>query len=160
MAKKDFNVAIMHGHSTEWKKVKKMIRDLDFTPRILKEEHASVVIFQHLRDIIWDEIHAVVIVLSGDDLMPDNGYRARQNVVFELGYCFGAFDSLDDSDTYTAAEAITVIAEEGVELFSDIDGLKRIIYKKNKLGMERKEIELALEQSFEKAKTYFKELKK
>ena len=65
-------------------------------------------------------------------------YRARQNVVFELGYCFGAFDSLDDRGIYTANDALVIVAENGVELFSDIDGLKRIDYEKAGLVAEKK----------------------
>ena len=59
-------------------------------------------------------------------------------MVFELGYCFGAFDSLDDRGIYTANDALVIVAENGVELFSDIDGLKRIDYEKAGLVAEKR----------------------
>jgi predicted nucleotide-binding protein len=54
----------------------------------------------------------------------------RQNVVFELGYCFGAFYRLPNIARYKPKHALFVVAEKGVELFADIDGLTRIEYKR------------------------------
>jgi predicted nucleotide-binding protein len=159
MPKKDFNVIIMHGHSDEWKKVDSIVKELEFTPRVLIREYTANTIFEHLRDIVWDEIHAAVIILSCDDLTSENKYRARQNVIFELGYCFGAFDSLDDRGVYTGNDAMIIVAENGVELFSDIDGLKRIVYEKGKLGRKKAELQEAVSKSYKKAKNYYRELK-
>ncbi|HNP21154.1 MAG TPA: nucleotide-binding protein [Panacibacter sp.] len=154
-----FNVIIMHGHSDEWKKIDKMLGDLGFTARVLIREYTANTIFEHLRDIVWDEIHAAIILLSCDDLTTGQKYRARQNVVFELGYCFGAFDSLDDRGIYTANDALVIVAENGVELFSDIDGLKRIDYEKGRLGRRKKEIQEAITHSYKKASQYYRELR-
>jgi predicted nucleotide-binding protein len=89
-----FQVAIMHGHSKDYLEVKKMINECEFLPRILVEEYAADTIFENLRDLIWDDVHCVIVILTKDDEMLDGNKRARQNVIFELGYCFGAFDSL------------------------------------------------------------------
>ena len=43
--------------------------------------------------------------------------RARQNVVFEMGFFFGAL----------GRERVAVLYEEGVELPSDVDGLVYIL---------------------------------
>ena len=49
-------------------KIDKMLGDLGFTARVLIREYTANTIFEHLRDIVWDEIHAAIILLSCDDL--------------------------------------------------------------------------------------------
>jgi hypothetical protein len=44
--------------------------------------------------------------------------RARQNVVLEVGYCFGAFDSLPDKASYKRKNELIIVAENVVELFA------------------------------------------
>jgi hypothetical protein len=36
--------------------------------------------------------------MSPDDQLNDGNFRARQNVVYELGYCSGVFDGYYDED--------------------------------------------------------------
>src|SRR4051794_35075657 len=96
MGKRNFDVAIMHGHSKDYLKVKEIVSDCGFSARILIEEYGADTIFKNLRNLIWDDVHCVIVILTKDDEMLDGNKRARQNVIFELGYCFGAFDSLSD----------------------------------------------------------------
>lgn len=154
-AKKNFQVAIMHGHSRAWQSVERWISEAGYTPRVLKKEFKASVIFNRLRDVIWDEIHAVVIILSADDKMPKGKFRGRQNVVFELGYCFGAFDSLDENGEYTAEDAILFLKEEKVETFADIDGLTYISYHRNNLWRQRENFIQYLNKTYEKASVHY-----
>ena len=161
MPKKNFNVVIMHGHSNAWIKVEKWVKEAGYKPRVLKKEFTAAAIFDRLRDVIWDEIHCVVIIMSADDKTPEGLFRARQNVVFEMGYCFGAFDSLDDNDVYNAEQAILFLKEENVELFADIHGLTYIEYtNRNLWRLKQRFIEL-LDDRYQKAKQvpYYRELK-
>jgi predicted nucleotide-binding protein len=84
--------------------------------------------------------------------------RARQNVVFELGYCFGAFDSLDDRGKYLAEDAVIVVAETGVEWFADIEGLMRIEFKRHRLADEKDAILKNLKSAYKKARKFYPEL--
>ena len=59
-------------------------------------------------------------------------------MVFELGYRFGAFDSLDDRGIYTANDALVIVAENGVELFSDIDIQNGLIMKRQAWSQKKK----------------------
>ena len=145
----------MHGHSNDYRTVKQYVKNCGFTPRILIEEYAADTIFSNLRKLIWDDVHCVVIILTQDDQMNNGNKRARQNVVFELGYCFGAFDSLDEDEIFQPEDALVVIAEQGVELFADIDGLTRIVYEPNKIEDKQDFIINALNASYKKAKKFY-----
>ena len=155
MGKKNFQVAIMHGHSKDFVQVKSLVEECGFTPRILIEEYSADTIFENLRNLIWDHVHCVILILSKDDLMANGSMRARQNVIFELGYCFGAFDSLPDIARYKPKDALIIMAEIGVELFADIDGLTHISYERDKLDEKREVLISILQRSYNKAKEHY-----
>lgn len=159
MPKKKFNVAIMHGHSNALEKVELWVKKAGFTPRVLKKEFSTGVIFQRLRDVIWDEIYCVIVIMSADDKTIDGASRARQNVVFEMGYCFGAFDSLVENKHYNAEEAIIFLKEEGVELFADIHGLTYIEFTKRNLWRLREQVTDLLNDRYKRAKKVYTELR-
>lgn len=90
------NVFIVHGHNEEMKQsVARTIDKLDLTPIILHEQaNKGKTIIEKFTDNS-DVLYAIVL-LSADDIAylktdsPDNGkFRARQNVIFELGYFIG-----------------------------------------------------------------------
>ena len=145
----------MHGHSKDYLEVKKMVHECGFFPRILIEEYAADTIFENLRDLIWDDVHCVIVILTKDDEMLDGNKRARQNVIFELGYCFGAFDSLPGIASYKPKDALIVVAEKDVELFADINGLTRIEYESGKIEEKKDFIMECLKRSYKKAKNYY-----
>lgn len=155
MGKENFEVAVMHGHSKDYLEIKKFIIECKYTPRILIEEYAADTIFENIRNLIWDDIHCVIVLLTKDDELKNGEKRARQNVVFELGYCFGAFDSLRKKALYKPKDALIIIAETGVELFADIDGLTRIVYETGKLCEQKNFITSVLNKSYTKAKRYY-----
>lgn len=152
---KNFQVAIMHGHSKDYLAVKRMVTNANFSARVLMEEYGADTIFENFRNLVWDEAHAVIILLTKDDEMPDGRKRARQNVVFELGYCFGAFDSLIKLASYKAKDALIILSEEGVELFADIDGLTRIEYETGMIEEKESIILAALDKTYHKARRHY-----
>ena len=155
MGKEKFNVAIMHGHSNDYKAVKELIVNEGYTPMILMEDFHGDIILKKLRKSVWKKAHCAVIVMSPDDEMKDAEMRARQNVVFELGYCMGAFDSIPSDYWYSA---VIILKEESVKTFADIEGIEYIGYK-NKIGKQVLDrLGKALAVTREKAKEYYDDL--
>ncbi len=152
---KNFQVAIMHGHSKDYLRIKSYVVDCGFSARILVEEYGADTIFENLRNLVWNDVHCVIVILTKDDEMLNGKKRARQNVVFELGYCFGAFDSLPDIAPYKPKDALIVIAEQEVELFADIEGLTRITYESGKISEKEGFIKECLMRTYRKAKNYY-----
>jgi predicted nucleotide-binding protein len=152
MSKRDMNVIIMHGHSEAWQKIQVLIDGLGYTSRVLKEEFGGEVIFNKLRDVVWDDIHCAIIIMSADDITNQNKFRATQNVIFELGYCYGVFDSMPEEEGYNG---VIILKEDIVEIFVDIAGLEYIEYKKRNLRAAYPKIESALKNIYRKASTYF-----
>ncbi len=156
MGRNKFNVIIMHGHSQEYLKVKRLLSKLDFKPIVLKEKFSGKTIIDKVRDSVWDSAHCAVIVMTPDDSTTDKNFRARQNVVFELGYCLAAFDSIPDKYWYNA---VILIKEESVERFADIEGLEYLSFSKKLSQKNLESLEVILEETFKKAKRYYRELK-
>lgn len=148
--KRKFQVLILHGHSDEWKKLKNMVESFGFKARELAGEYIATTIFEQLHQAMG-EVSSVIILMSADDQTNDNKLRARQNVIFEMGFCFGAFDFYDESKKYNSKDAIIVLSSDSVESFANIDGLKKMIYEPRKLGLKRYEIQRFLETAYEKA---------
>jgi predicted nucleotide-binding protein len=61
-----------------------------------------------------------VILLTKDDEQPSGAARARQNVIHELGFFQGKY----------GRERVVLLAERGVELFSNISGIVRVEFEK------------------------------
>jgi|CZCA01.1.fsa_nt_gi predicted nucleotide-binding protein len=90
------NVFIVHGHNEEMKQsIARTIEKLDLTPIILHEQASKgKTIIEKFTDN--SEVLYAIVLLSADDIAylksdpPENAkFRARQNVIFELGYFIG-----------------------------------------------------------------------
>lgn len=93
---KSNKIFVVHGHDEEMKlAVARKIEKLDFEPLILHEKpNKGRTIIEKFTD--YADVSFAVVLLSPDDLAypkdktPDDAkYRARQNVIFELGYFLG-----------------------------------------------------------------------
>lgn len=84
---KSNKVFVVHGHNDTMKlAVARIIEKLGLEPIILHEQpNKGRTIIEKLERLSQDVSFAVVL-LSADDKMDDGKYRARQNVVLELGY--------------------------------------------------------------------------
>lgn len=90
------NVFIVHGHNEEMKlAVARTIEKLKLTPIILHEQpNKGKTIIEKFTDN--SDVSFAIVLLSSDDIAykkkdkPETAqYRARQNVIFELGYFIG-----------------------------------------------------------------------
>ena len=87
------SIFIVHGHDEEMKQsVNATLLKLGLTPIILNEEpnggRTIIEKFEHVADTVG----FAIILLSPDDQLFDHAsenFRARQNVILELGYFFG-----------------------------------------------------------------------
>jgi predicted nucleotide-binding protein len=156
MGRKKFNVIIMHGRSREYLKIKKLLLKMEFNAVVLMEKFSGGTIIEKVRNSVWDQAHCAVILMSPDDQTTEKELRARQNVVFELGYCLGAFDSIPDKYWYNA---VVIVKEERVERFADIEGMEYLSYRKKLVSEDLDRLQEILEQTFKKAKKYYFELK-
>ena len=158
MAKKDFNVLLLHGHGREWTVVQKYIENEGYRVRVLTKIPGGGVLFEKFRDMVWDKAHCAVVVMTKDDKVLMRGtaaHRARQNVVFELGYCFGAFDSLDPRAKYKAEDAVIVVEEKGVQRFANIEGLVTIQFASGKIDAATDDIGKALKRAYKRGRQFY-----
>jgi predicted nucleotide-binding protein len=152
-SRRKFGVVIMHGHSKEFEKVERLVQERGFRPILLMKQFHGRFILEAIQKAVWDDAHTAIIVMSPDDKLTDS-VRARQNVIFELGYCMGAFDSLPEDDWYPA---VIIVKEKTVEGFADIAGLQYLEYEKKLAKDELKMLGDRLEDNYIAAVAYYGE---
>jgi hypothetical protein len=131
----DFTVFIIHGRSPELRKVERFIKDeLNFNAVILQDSYRGSNIINKFKDEIWDNACCAVAIMSPDDQLNDGNFRARQNVVYELGYCSGVFDGYydedDEEDEDFEVDPVIVIKEKSIDMrdLSDLLGVEDMEY--------------------------------
>ncbi len=116
-------VFVVHGHDEARKhEVARFLRAATGNEPVILHEQANAggTVLEKFETHAADAGYAVVIA-TGDDFgraahSAEDRPRARQNVVFELGFFFGAL----------GRPRVALLYEEGVEIPSDIAGLVRI----------------------------------
>lgn len=110
-------IFIGHGHSTAWRDLKDHLSDHHGYAVQAYETGARS--GHTVRDILHDLLESssfAVLVLTAEDEVKSGEFRARQNVVHELGLFQGRLG-------YPRAIAVV---EEGLDLFSNMDGVHQI----------------------------------
>ena len=112
-------VFVVHGHDTELLlKVKEFLREIHLDPIVLREQpnqgRTIIEKFENFSDVGF----AIALLTSDDLVLHDGGgssreYRARQNVVLELGYFMGAL----------GRSRVAVLCDKNVARPGDIDGM-------------------------------------
>ena len=119
-------VFIVHGHNDAIKQeVARTLEHLKLKPIILHEQpNKGKTLIEKFEDN-GSDVGFAVILLTADDLgrsktkgEKDNKPRARQNVIFEMGYFM----------SFLTRSHVVVLYEENVELPSDISGILYIPY--------------------------------
>lgn len=124
------NIFIVHGHNEEMKQSSaRFIEKIDLKPIILHEQpNKGKTIIEKFSD--YSNVSFAIILLSADDIafskndkIENASFRARQNVIFELGFFIGKI----------GRENVVVIHEqiENFEIPSDYQGVLYIPYDKN-----------------------------
>ena len=139
-----FTVFLIHGHSDEFEKVDQYIREqLHFKTVVSVKDYKGGIILHKIKRAIWDECDCAVALLSPDDKLNEERSRARQNVIFEIGYCQGFWDYYYWEDE--ELEPVILIKEKSVEINSDLNGVEFIQYEAGKIRTIYKSLSLALE---------------
>lgn len=137
----EFSVFISHGRSSAWKDVARFIEvSLDVPTMELSESpNRGRTIIQKL-DEETNNCSFAVIVITAEDEMASGDIRARQNVVHEIGFFQGR----------VGLQNVLFLMEEGVQGFSNIDGIVYESFKKNHIKSTferiRQEIEHAIDE--------------
>lgn len=120
-------VFIVHGHDEKVnQEVARTIEKLGLEAIILREQpNVGKTIIEKFEEYAKD-VRFAVILLTADDKMEDSSlFRARQNVVFEMGYFMGAL----------GRKNVMCMLQENVEKPGDIDG---VVYTQiDKVGVWR-----------------------
>lgn len=111
----DFEVLIIHGHTQELDKVATFIENkLKFKVNILQHQYRGGTIYEKFRNQA-EQSDCAVAIMSPDDKTENGNLRARQNVIYEMGYCQGLFDFYYGED-YFGCNPLIVIKEERIDL--------------------------------------------
>ncbi|MBO9587961.1 nucleotide-binding protein [Devosia sp.] len=120
----NFSIFVGHGRSPQWRDLKDHLSD---------QHHFDVVAYEtgaraghSIRDILGemvDNTSFALLVMTAEDASETREGRARQNVVHEIGLFQGRLGF---------ARAIALV-EDGVELFSNLDGVQQIRFSKGNI---------------------------
>ncbi|MGF0170197.1 TIR domain-containing protein [Streptomyces sp. Marseille-Q5077] len=140
----DGSIFVVHGHTERLSEVQLLLeRATSRKVTVLHEQpNRGRLLLQKFEVHAQDAAYAVVL-LTGDDrgksakATGSTKARARQNVVFELGYFMGILGN----------ERVAALLEPGVEKPSDIEGVVYITFDqsdnwKNQLGQELRELNI------------------
>jgi len=131
-------VFISHGHDElVRRKVVDFVRtDLQLQPVVLVEQAATGRTIVEKLESEAKDVDCALILLTADDLTGEGDVRARQNVVHELGYFQGLL----------GRERVVIVAQEGVEWFSNLAGVESIRFRDSNIEAEYYRIERAIRQ--------------
>lgn len=112
-------VFVVHGHDTELLlKVKEFLCKLDLNPVVLREQPNQGKTIIEKFESYADVGYAIALLTSDDKVIADDEkrsveYRARQNVILELGYFMGKL----------GRSRVAVLCDKNVARPGDIDGM-------------------------------------
>lgn len=132
-------VFLGHGRTNDWREIKDHLQDSHHYKIEAYEVGARA--GHSIRDVLTsmlDRTSFALLVMTGEDDGADGGARARQNVVHEAGLFQGRLGF---------SRAIAVV-ENGVEVFSNLDGVQQIRYDKGNVKSTFGEILATLRREF------------
>ncbi len=132
-------IFVGHGRSPEWMQLKNHLQDQHGYGVVAYETGARA--GHGIRDILEDmvsESSFALLVMTAEDEQPDGSFRCRQNVVHEAGLFQGRLGF---------ARAI-ILLEEGVEKFSNLDGIQYIPFATGNIKESYGEVLATLRREF------------
>lgn len=129
-------IFIGHGHSPVWRELKIFLEDrlgllVDEYNRVSNAGRTT----PHRLSEMMDASKAAFLLMTGEDETPEGKFRARENVVHEVGLFQGRL----------GFERAIVLLEDGCEEFSNIIGLEQIRFDKGKIESAFEKIRMFLE---------------
>lgn len=117
------NIFLSYGHNELLKlKLKEFIQErLRKNVIVLADQPSRGLTVVEKLEKISNYCNRAVILMTKDDYQYDNGVRARQNVVHEIGFFQGKY----------GRHNVILIAESGIEIFSNISGIIRLDFEEN-----------------------------
>ncbi len=132
-------VFLGHGHSGDWRKIKDHLQDKH--GHTVEAYEVGSRAGHTVRDVLSSMMRAssiAFLVMTAEDEQADGNMRARQNVVHEAGLFQGHLGF---------PKAIAVV-EEGVEVFSNLNGVDQIRYPKGHVEASFGEILAVIRREF------------
>ena len=121
---KDFTIFIGHGQNNVWKELKEHLREKQgYTVQAYESTARAGHAIRDILEGLLDTSALAFLVMSCDDEIEDDKFRARQNVIHETGLFQGKLGF---------AKAI-VLVEDGVEGYSNLNGIQQIRFSKNNI---------------------------
>ena len=117
-------VFIGHGRSPAWKDLRDHLRDQhDYRIECYESGSRSGHSIRDILESMAEKSSFALLVMTGEDEQASGALRARQNVIHEAGIFQGRLGF---------SRAI-ILREEGVESFSNIDGIQYIEFAKDRI---------------------------
>jgi len=133
---KGSNVFLSHGHNDYYKDlVLKLINELNY--KAITFEDKSIIGNSNLVNLesITQSCGSCISILSKDDQTSEGSFRARQNVIHELGFCQGAFGK----------NKVLYLIEDDVEEPSNISGINGCHFNEKNILKLKKHIKNFIE---------------
>jgi predicted nucleotide-binding protein len=130
---------IGHGRSNLWRDIKDHLHDKHLYEVVAYEVGSRA--GHTIRDILEDMLAKssfAILVMTAEDQTIDGQFRARQNVVHEIGLFQGRL----------GFNRAIVLLEDGVEEFSNIHGIEQIIFSKGNIRETYGEILATIKREF------------
>lgn len=120
-----FRIVMGHGNDHQWRILRDELRDHhDFDVSAFEGRPRAGQTINTVLEDMAAEASVALIVLTRADEMKDGKWRARQNVVHEVGFFQGRLG-------WTNA---IVVVEDGVDLFSNLDGTQQIRFPEGNIA--------------------------
>ncbi|MCF8391436.1 MAG: nucleotide-binding protein [Bacteroidales bacterium] len=133
-------IFIGHGRKKDWNE---LADHLHYKHNIRIEAYETGARAGHtIRDILQsmlDSSSFALIVLTGEDIMANDEIRARQNVIHEAGLFQGRL----------GFNRALMLVEEGIENFSNVDGIQQLRYSKGNIKETFGEVLATIKREFE-----------
>jgi len=131
----EMTVFVGHGgHSTQWAQLDTILEVAKLRPdHFDRTATAGMYVFDRVSGML-NSARFAFLVMSAEDVQRDGKERARQNVVHEAGMC----------QARLGKERAILLVEEGVEKFSNNDGIVHLGFQKNDLMSASKGIQAVL----------------
>ena len=129
-------VFVGHGHNKLWNEVIRFLKDdlkIEDVNYFERDSHAGRSIADALRDF-RKETNFAIIVMTAEDETAQKTKRTRQNVIHEIGFFQGKL----------GFEKVAILKQDGVESFSNIDGLQYIPFSGNNISQTFYELQRML----------------